>query len=85
MQKQQKRNTLSWKKASGVTGYQIYKKSGTGAYKLVKTVKSAKTTKWTDTSVKKGKKYTYKSSAYRDINGTKVYSKFSSGASAKAK
>lgn len=80
-----KKITLSWKKANGVNGYQIYKKIGNGAYKLVKTVKSGKTTKWTDTSVKKGKKYTYKIRSYINGNGTKVYSKFSGGASAKAK
>ena len=80
-----KKITLSWKKASGVTGYQIYKKSGKGSYKLVKTVKSAKTTKWTDASIKKGKKYTYKMRSYISENGTKVYSDFSGGATAKAK
>lgn len=80
-----KKIMLSWKKASGASGYQIYRKSGSGSYKLVKTVKSAGTTKWTDTSVKKGKKYTYKIRSYVKGSGTKDYGKFSGGVTVKAK
>lgn len=54
-------NTLSWKKDSLATGYKIYRKTGTGSYKLIKT--TAKTS-YKDTSVKKGKKYSYKIKAY---------------------
>ena len=72
-----KKITLNWKKASGAAGYQIYRKSGSGSYKLVKTVKSAGTTKWTDSSVKRGKKYTYKIRSYVKVNGKIKYGKFS--------
>lgn len=54
-------NTLSWKKNSLATGYKIYRKTGAGSYKLIKTTSK---TSYKDTSVKKGKKYSYKIKAY---------------------
>ena len=46
------------------TGYKVYRKVGVGTYKLVKTTTSSDTLSYKDTSVKKGKKYTYKVKAY---------------------
>lgn len=54
-------NTLSWKKNSLATGYKIYRKTGSGSYKLIKTTTK---TSYKDTSVKTGKKYSYKIKAY---------------------
>ena len=59
--KQKSYNTVSWKKNSLATGYKVYRKTGSGSYKLVKTTSSAS---YKDSSVKKGKKYTYKIKAY---------------------
>ena len=56
-----KYNKVSWAKVKNVTGYKVYRKVGLGSYKLVKTTTS---TSFKDTSVKKGKKYTYKVKAY---------------------
>lgn len=54
-------NNISWKKNSLATGYRVYRKVGSGSYKLVKTTTSAS---YKDKLVKKGKKYTYKIKAY---------------------
>lgn len=54
-------NKVSWNKISTATGYKVYRKVGSGSYKLVKTTTAAS---YKDTSVKKGKKYTYKVKAY---------------------
>ncbi len=49
---------LKWKKAEGAGGYYVYRKaSGESSYRKVKTTSSLS---WTDTSVKKGKQYSYK-------------------------
>jgi hypothetical protein len=64
---------------TGATGYEIYmstKKSS--GYKKVKTVTSAKTVKYTKSSLKKGKTYYFKVRTYRTVNGKKVYSAYSS-------
>lgn len=48
--------TLKWSAVSGATGYHIYKKTGTGAYQLVKTTKSLS---FTDKNLKRGTTYCY--------------------------
>lgn len=64
--------TLTWKKVSGVTGYQIYRSdSKDGTYKKIATVKKAKTTSYTDKTVKAGKTYYYKIRTYKE-NGKKT-------------
>ena len=55
---------MTWGKVRTATGYKIYRKVGTGKYKLVKTTTSANTVTYSDKNVKKGKKYTYKVKAY---------------------
>lgn len=57
-------NKVTWNKISYVTGYKIYRKTGSGSYKLVKTTTSSDTVSYKDTNVKSGKKYTYKVKAY---------------------
>lgn len=80
-----KKVTLRWKKKAGVSGYQIYRKTGSGSYTLAKTINKAKTVKWTDRSVKRGKSYYYKIRAYRVESGIISYSKFSSVKKVKVK
>ena len=80
-----KKVTLRWKKKAGVSGYQIYRKTGSGSYTLVKTINKAKTVKWTDRFVKRGKTYYYKIRAYRVESGITSYSKFSSVKKVKVK
>ena len=50
---------LKWKAQKKCDGYYIYKKTGSGKYKLAATIKKGKTSTWTDKKVKKGKKYRY--------------------------
>ena len=52
---------ISWKKVTGATSYQVYRKEGSGAFKVLK--KGVKTTSYTDQTLKAGKKYTYKIAA----------------------
>lgn len=52
--------TIYWDNVKGATKYFIYRKTGSGDYKLIKTVSGAKTVKYLDKSAKKGKTYTYK-------------------------
>lgn len=73
-----KKVTVKWKKASGATGYVIFrslkKKSG---YTEIKTIKKAKTVKFVDKKVKKGKKYFYKIRAYKNYNGNQLFGAYS--------
>ncbi len=55
---------LKWEKVAGATGYYIYRKKEDGSYNIVKTVKSASTTTWSDKQVSKNKKYRYYVVAY---------------------
>ncbi|MDE6658930.1 MAG: hypothetical protein K2K01_02285, partial [Eubacterium sp.] len=82
-----KKVNISWKKIKkNADGYIVYRAtSKNGTYKAVKTITSAKTVKYTDTSVKKGTKYYYKVCAYKTIQSTKVKGAYSSIKSVKAK
>ena len=61
---------LKWKAQKKCDGYYIYKKTGSGKYKLAATIKKGKTSTWTDKKVKKGKKYRYYVRAYvKEPNG----------------
>ena len=80
-----KKATLSWKKVSGASGYEIYMAtSKKGKYKKVKTA-SSKTVKYTKSSLKKKKTYYFKIRTYRTVSGKKVYSSYSSIKSIKIK
>ncbi|MDE5864380.1 MAG: fibronectin type III domain-containing protein [Lachnospiraceae bacterium] len=69
--------TLKWKKVTGASGYEVYMKTGSGKYKLVKTIKKGKTVSYTQSKLKKGKKYTFKVRAYKTAGGKKVYGAYS--------
>ena len=57
-------NTVNWKAVSKAKGYYIYRKTGSGSYTRIGTVKSGSTVKYKDSSIKAGQKYTYKIKAY---------------------
>ena len=80
-----KKAQVSWKKVDGASGYTVYRAAGKGSYKAVKTVKSGKTVKFTNKSLKKGATYKYKVKAYRTVKGRKIYGSSSSAASVKIK
>lgn len=71
--------SLTWKKTSGVTGYEIYmsskQKSG---FKKVATVKSASKVKYTKKKLTSKKTYYFKIRSYTTKNGQKSYSSYTS-------
>ena len=67
---------LSWNKQD-VTGYRIYRKTGNGAYKKLKTISGASVTSFKDTTIQPGNTYTYRIRCYRKINGVAYFSSYS--------
>ena len=65
--------TLKWKKVTGADGYMVYRKTGSGSYSKIATVKGNSKVTYTDKKAKKGKTYTYKIKAYK----SKTYSAYS--------
>lgn len=82
--KAKKKATLSWKKVSSATGYQVQYKVKGGKYKTI-TITSKNTTKTTVKKLKKGKKYSFKVRTYTKIEGKKYYGKWSSAKAFKVK
>lgn len=76
-----KKMTVTWKKTAGADGYVIYRKAGNGDFKELKTIKKGTTVSFTDKSVKKGTKYTYRIKAYSG----KTFSAAATGSAVKAK
>ncbi len=78
--------TLKWNKASGASGYQIYRyNSSTKKYEKIATIKSGSTVSYTDQKLKKGTTYQYKVRAYKTYEGKTCHGVFSSVATIKAK
>ncbi len=76
---------LSWGSVSGETGFQIYySQSKNGTYKKLTNCK-ANTSKYTASSLARGKTFYFKVRAYRNIGGTIVYGPFSAVRSVKIK
>lgn len=72
-----KKAVLKWKKVKDADGYVVYRATKkNGKYKAVKTIKSAKTVKFTNSKLKKGKTYYYKVQAYKVIDKKKVMGRF---------
>lgn len=55
---------LKWKKSSKATGYYVYRKTSSGSWKKIKTIKKNTTVSYTDKSAKNGTTYSYKVTAY---------------------
>ena len=78
-----KKFTVKWKKNSEADGYQVqYKLKSAKKYK---TLKNTTALKVTSKKLKKGKKYQFKVRTYKNVNGTKVYGKWSSVKTCKCK
>lgn len=70
--------TVSWKKLTGIDGYQL-QYSTSSSFKKPKSVniKSKKTVSKKISSLKKGKKYYFRIRAYKTVNGKKLYGTWS--------
>lgn len=68
---------VSWKKSSGVDGYEIYKKAAGGTYKRAKKITSEDTLAYTLTNISQKKNTYYKVRAYVYEGGKYAYGKFS--------
>lgn len=81
-----KKVRVSWKKVNGASGYKVYRATKkNGKYTLVKTIKNAKTVKFTDKKVKKNKTYYYKVSAYKKVAKKVVKGTYSAKAKVRVK
>lgn len=70
--------TLSWNKASNITGYQIYRSDTMyGSYKKIKTISKASTTSYKNTKLSAGVCYYYKIRAYKKNDSGTQYGDFS--------
>ena len=56
--------TFKWNKVSGASGYYVYRKTGSGSYTKIATVKGNTKVSYLDKSAKKGKTYYYTVKAY---------------------
>ena len=77
----------SWDKKSGANGYQIYYSRNKNFKKVSakKIVKGGKKTSYVGKNFTKGKKYYVKVRAYKNVNGRKVYGKWSNVKTVKCK
>lgn len=65
---------VSWSPASAAEGYDVYRASGlTGEYKKIRTVSASGSRSFLDKGLETDTNYCYKVSAYKNINGKKVY------------
>ncbi len=77
---------LSWNKAAGADGYEIYRStSGNGKYKKVKVISKGNVKTYTQKELTSGKTYYYKVRAFCRVNGKKVYGSESKVVSKKVK
>ena len=65
---------IKWKKVSGVKGYAIYQKKGSGSFEKLATITSGSKTSYTAKDLSSATKYTYKIKSYKKKGGKKVYS-----------
>lgn len=78
--------TVSWKKISGVTGYQVvYSLKSNFASSVKKLVKGASKTSLVVKGLKTGRTYYFRMRAYRTVNGKTYWSDWSKTKSVKAK
>lgn len=73
---------ITWSKVSGAEGYKIYRKTGSGSFKLIGTTTNNKTYTYTDKDYEPGKTYTYtvrayngKYTSYYNTSGLKIKTK----------
>lgn len=81
-----KKAGLIWKKVSGASGYEVYRKTGKkGSYKKIKTITKGTTVKYTNGKLKSRQQYYYRVRAYRTVGSKKIYGTYSMTRGIKAK
>ena len=80
-----KKIKLTWSKVPGASGYKIYIYDPAKKKYVCRLTKGASVKSVTHKGLKAGRTYKYKVRAYRIVNGTKVYSSYSTVKSVKAK
>ena len=85
--KKNKKAVITWKKVKNADGYQIYRATKkSGKFKKIKTVKGNRVVKYTNTKLKKNKKYYYKVRAVKaNEAGVDVFSAYSAAKAVKVK
>lgn len=69
--------TVTWKKTTGATGYQVYTKVFVKGFKMkYSRAKTQKSRKYKRGMLVRGMKYGFKVRAYKKVNGKKVYGPF---------
>ena len=74
---------VSWQKVSGASGYELYRKSGSGSFQKVASVAGINQCTYTDGKLKADTLYTYQVKAYRSVSGKKQYGEPSAAKSAR--
>lgn len=78
--------TIKWRKADGVTGYQIYRlNTKTKKYEKIATVKGEEKISYKNKKLKKGSTYSYKVRAYMTVEDTDYFGGYSAVAKIKVK
>ena len=68
---------LTWNKVKGASGYKVYRKTKSGKYKLVKTVRGGSNVSCLMDGFNSHTKYTFKIRAYQKKSGKTKFSKYS--------
>ena len=65
--------TVKWGKNAKASGYYVYRKAGSGAWKKIATVQGAAKVTYLDKSAKKGTTYAYRAVAYKGTTRSGYY------------
>lgn len=76
-QKGKAKAIITWKKAAGADGYEIFMKTGKSSYKKIRTIAKGKTVTYTKSGLKKGKSYSFRIRAYKKAGSKKSYGSYS--------
>lgn len=74
---------IMWNRVPNATGYQLYRKEGSGSWKIIKTFKNKY--QYKDKHIKAGKTYKYRIRAYKKGKNAKTYSDYSVSVTLKIK
>ncbi len=76
---------ITWKRTPGADGYEVFMRTGKGAYKKIKTITKGKTITLTKSALKKGKSYSFRIRAYKKSGRSKSCGSYSNAKTLKIK